>query len=101
MVNRLRMFYTDASAAFDCSGWFSVYEIATRSIIAERQVSSSGSSGNVNYADSSDFSQTIDNTKYAYLINWRPVVADSSMQLLGFQLSYTPPPGRATVIPLY
>jgi hypothetical protein len=99
VVSSVRMFYYDGNAAYDCNGIFGVYEFANENVFLNPMWSSSGSAG-LGYADSAAIDHTVDNTKYAYLLQWQPNVADSTMRLQGFQIFFTAPPGRAAVISL-
>ena len=100
VLTSVRMFYYDGNATYDCNANFGVYDFDIQSTFYLTWWSSSGSAG-LGYADSATINHTVDNSKYAYLLHWRPNVAATTMQLVGFQLFYTPPPGRAAVIPLY
>jgi len=100
MITNVRMYYYDSNATYDCNGQFMVCDFATEGGFHSPYWSSSGSAG-FGYADSAAINHTVDNTQYGYLLLWRPNAADSSIRLEGFQIFYTPPPGRAAVIPLY
>ena len=100
VVTGLRMYYWDGSTTYDCVGMLTCYDIANFSSIFVGRSFSSGNPG-FGYSDSAAFSHTIDYTNYAYSLTWYPSVAGSNqMWLIGFQITYTPPPGRAAVIPL-
>ena len=93
------MFYIDNNTTYSCEGYFVQYDFATN-FSQNTGVMSVGSSSSVAHVDTL-LNHTIDYSKYAYALKWRPFVADSSMVLVGFQIFYTPPPGRgAAVIPL-
>jgi hypothetical protein len=100
VVTSVRMFYYDSNVSYNCSGIFTVYEFATEYGFYLGVCDSSGSAG-LGSADSAAINHTVDYTKYGYVLLWQPNAADISMRLEGFQIFYTPPPGRAAVIPLY
>jgi len=98
VITSVRMFYIDNNQTENCVGAFIFRDlIITPTTYAN---SSSGSSSSVAYVDI-NVPHTVDSSKYAYTLAWVPTVADTSMVLIGFQIFYTPPPGRAAVIPLY
>ncbi len=99
VINRVRMFYYDSNDVANCTGYFAAYDFATEGGILGVSWNSSGSAG-LGYADSSALYHTVDNTQYGYVLQWQPNAADTTMRLVGFQIFYTPPPGRAAVIPL-
>jgi hypothetical protein len=86
-VDTLRMYFYDTSGS-NSSAWFTVYDLYG-SIVNEWPVSSSGSGGN-SFSDSAQINHTIDYSVYSYLINWRPNVTGSTMQLCGFRIFYMP-----------
>lgn len=90
-VNTLRMYYYDTSAS-DSNAWFTIYDLYGN-IVEEWSVQTSGTFGN-SFNDSVAIDHTIDYSVYSYALNWRPAVADSTMQLCGFRLFYTPPPNQ-------
>jgi hypothetical protein len=95
-VDTLRMYYYDTSAS-NSTGWFTIYDLYG-AIVDEWNVSSSGNSGN-SFNDSEPINHTIDYSLYNYVINWRPIVSGSTMQLCGFRVFYTPPPYGLGFIP--
>lgn len=95
-VNVLRMYYDDTSAS-NSSAWFTAYDLYGN-IEDEWQVTSSGDSG-LGFNDSDVISHTIDYASYSYLLNWRPVVAGTSMQLCGFRIFYEAPPFHVQFVP--
>lgn len=99
VVNSMRMFYIDNNTTYSCVGDFVRYDFATN-LSQSTGIVSSGNSSSVAYVDVL-LNYPIDYSKYAYALKWHPSVADSSMVLVGFQIFYTPPPGRVAVIPLY
>jgi hypothetical protein len=100
VVSSFRMYYNDTNAGFDCDGWFSAYNLTTQTLALEWGVTSTGSAGQ-GFADSVTLNHTVDNTNYAYVFNWRPNVANSTMRLAGFQLFYSIQPlNRTVVVPL-
>lgn len=96
VVETLRMYYNDTSAS-NSSAWFTVYDLYG-SIVEEWSVSSAGSAGN-GFNDSAAIDHTVDYSTYSYLLNWRPVVTGSTMQLCGFRIFYTPPPFGLMFLP--
>lgn len=95
-VDTLRMYYYDTSGS-NSSAWFTVYDLYG-TIIQEWPVYSSGNSGNSFY-DSVAINHTIDYSVYSYLINWRPNVSGSTIQLCGFRIFYEPLPFGVTFLP--
>ncbi|MBZ0112044.1 MAG: hypothetical protein K8J08_06265 [Thermoanaerobaculia bacterium] len=85
-VDTLRMYYYDTSAS-NTTAWFTVYDLYG-AIVQEWPVTSSGSAGN-GLADSVQINHTIDYNVNSYMINWRPLVAGSTLQLCGFRIFYT------------
>jgi hypothetical protein len=88
VVNTLRMYYNDTSAS-NSIGWFTVYDLFGN-IVQEWSVSSTGNIGN-SFSDSAAINHTIDHSVYSYLLNWRPNVVGSTMQLCGFRVFSTAP----------
>ncbi len=99
VVTSVRMYYYDTNITDDCVGYFTIYDASTQSIYTEWGAFSSGSAG-LGYVDIININHTIDYTKYSYIFGWYPGATGSSLQLGGFQVFYTPPPGRTAVIPL-
>lgn len=97
VVERIRMYYNDTSGN-NSSAWFTVYDLYG-AIVQEWSVSSTGNSGN-GFNDSAAINHTIDYSTYSYLLNWRPVVTGSTMQLCGFRVFYTPPPFGLGFLPV-
>jgi hypothetical protein len=101
VVTGLRMYWWDGSNTYDCTGSLMRYDIVNGTSISVGTTNSSGMPG-TGYSDSAAFSHTIDYNQYAYSLTWNPKIAGATqMMLFGFQITYTPPPGRAAVIPLY
>lgn len=96
-IDTLRMYYYDTSAS-NSSAWFTVYDLYGV-IVDEWSVSSNTDIGN-SFNDSSVISHTIDYSVYSYLINWRPSVTGSTMQLCGFRVFYEPAPFGVSFLPL-
>lgn len=88
VVRTLRMYYNDTSAS-NSTAWFTVYDLYG-SIVQEWSVSTSGSSGN-SFSDSAAINHTINYAAYNYLLNWRPLVTGSTMQLCGFRVFHETP----------
>lgn len=96
VIDTLRMYYYDTSGS-NTTAWFTIYDLYG-AIVQEWSVSSSTSGGN-SFNDSSQINHTIDYSVYSYMINWRPIVTGSSIQLCGFRIFYTPPPYGLGFIP--
>lgn len=84
----VRMYFNDTSAS-NSSGWFTVYDLYGE-IVEEFAVLSFGNTGE-GFADTAPINHLIDPNAYSYVLNWRPVVAGSTMQLCGFRVIYNPP----------
>lgn len=99
-ISYLRMYFYDTNASLDSYAWFTVYDLYG-DIVHEWYASSFGSAGR-GYATSVLFDHTVDYSLYSYVINWRPYDLGSDMQVCGFRLYYTPPPGanRAVFFPI-
>ncbi|HRQ63584.1 MAG TPA: hypothetical protein PKZ76_01740 [Xanthomonadaceae bacterium] len=85
----LRMYYSDTSAS-NSIGWFTIYDLYG-AIVTEFPVSSSGNFGN-SFNDSAAINHVVNNSVYAYALNWRPNVAGTQMQLCGFRIFLFEPP---------
>ena len=96
VINLVRMYFHDTSAS-NSQAWFTVYD-SYGNIVQEWSVSSSGNLGN-SFNDTPEILHTVDYNLYSYLLNWRPVVAGSTMQLCGFRIFYEPPPFSAQFLP--
>jgi hypothetical protein len=96
-IDILRMYYNDTSDS-NSGAWFTIYDLYGN-IVTESSVSSSGNAG-VGFNDSAQINHTIDYSVYSYLINWRPSVAGSTMQLCGFRIFYEPPPFGINFLPV-
>ncbi len=88
VVGTLRIYFDDTSAV-DSTAWFTIYDLYG-SIVEEFSVSSNGNSGN-GYRDSALIDHQIDYSVYSYVLNWRPNVIGSTMQLCGFRIFYETP----------
>lgn len=96
VVDTLRIYYNDTSGS-NSSAWFTVYDLYG-AIVDEWSVSTSGELGN-GFNDSATINHTVDYSLHSYLLNWRPVVTGSTMQLCGFRVFYTPPPFGVAFLP--
>lgn len=96
VVDTLRMYYNDTSGS-NTTAWFTIYDLYG-GIVNEWSVSSNTSSGN-SFNDSQQINETVDYSVYSYVINWRPVVSGSTIQLCGFRVFYTPPPYGLGFVP--
>lgn len=88
IVNTLRLYYNDTSAT-NGTAWFTVYDLFG-AIVQEWSVSTVGNSGN-GFNDTLAIDHEVDYTLYSYLINWRPQVTGTSLQLCGFRVFYIDP----------
>jgi hypothetical protein len=95
-VRAVRMYYHDTNEDIDSIGWFTVYDLYGN-LVEEWGVSSQGSAGN-GFNDTAIFTHTIDYSLHSYLVNWRPYVLGSEMQLCGFRIFYEGPYGFALPI---
>jgi hypothetical protein len=96
VVNTLRMYYYDTSAS-STTAWFTVYDLYGN-IEQEWQIVSVGNLGN-SFTDSAQIDHTIDYSIYSYVLNWRPLVTGSTMQLCGFRVFYQPPAFGLSFLP--
>jgi hypothetical protein len=96
VVDTLRIYYYDTSGS-NTTAWFTVYDLYG-GIVEEWSVSSSTSGGN-SFNDSAQINHTVDYSVYNYLLNWRPVVSGSTIQLCGFRVFYMPPPFGLGFVP--
>jgi len=104
IIRWVRMYYTNNDATNQCNGWLTVYDlygnIATiNNVNQEWVVTSNVNSGNA-FNDTGTINHTVDYAQYSYVLNWRPNVASTNMQLCGFRIFYTAPPSKTVVIPL-
>ncbi len=97
VVNTLRMYYYDASDS-NTTAWFTIYDLYG-TIVQEWSVSSTSNLGN-SFNDSAQINHTIDYSIYSYVLNWRPNVAGSTLQLCGFRVFYQPPPFGLSFLPI-
>ena len=95
-IDTLRMYYYDTSAS-NSTAWFTVYDLYGV-IVQEWAVSSSGNTGN-SFNDTAQIGHVVDYSIYSYVINWRPVVAGTTMQLCGFRIFYETPPFGLQFLP--
>lgn len=96
VVDTLRMYYYDSSGS-NTTAWFTVYDLYG-GIVEEWNVSSNTNAGN-SFNDSAQINHTIDYSVYSYLINWRPIVSGSTIQLCGFRIFYDAPGFGAGYLP--
>ncbi|HNS53118.1 MAG TPA: hypothetical protein PKO09_18325 [Anaerolineae bacterium] len=90
-VTQMRMYVNDTST-LNTSGFFSVYDLYG-DLVDEWAVTSSGTPGEAYYVVNIDPGHVIDYEVYSYAVNWRPNDTGNDLQLCGFRLLYTPPPG--------
>jgi hypothetical protein len=88
VIDTLRMYYSDTSAS-NSTAWLTVYDLYG-AIVQEWSVSTTGNIGN-SFNDSVQIDHTVNYSIYSYLLNWRPAVTGSTMQLCGFRVFYTTP----------
>lgn len=96
-IDTLRIYYNDTSGS-NSGAWFTIYDLYGN-IVTESAVSTSGNTG-FGFNDSAQINHTIDYSVYSYLINWRPSVTGSTMQLCGFRIFYEPPPFGINFLPI-
>jgi hypothetical protein len=96
VVDTVRMYYYDTSGS-NSTGWFTIYDLYG-AIVQEWSVSSAGSSG-YSFNDTVQINHTVDYSTYSYVLNWRPVVTGSTMQLCGFRIFHEPPLYRLGYLP--
>lgn len=87
-VDYLRLFFYDTSAS-DSMSWVTRYD-DTGGISDITSVSSSGSTGYGTML-SPLLEHIVDSVNYSYLLNWRPNVIGSTMQLCGLRVAYRLP----------
>lgn len=87
-VDTMRMYYHDTSAS-NSTAWFTVYDMYG-TIVEEWAVTSSGEAGE-GFNDSATIGHAVNNNQYFYMLNWRPVISGTEMQLCGFRVFHTPP----------
>jgi hypothetical protein len=97
VVDTLRMYYYDTSAS-STGGWFTIYDLYG-DIVEEWSVLSTSNFGN-SFNDSAQINHTIDYSIYNYVLNWRPYVTGSTVQLCGFRVFYQPPPFGLSFLPV-
>lgn len=95
-IDTLRMFYNDTSAS-NSTAWFTVYDLYGV-IVQEWPVSTTGNVG-FSFNDTAQIGHVIDYSVYSYVINWRPAVAGTTMQLCGFRIFYEAPPFGLQFLP--
>ena len=88
VVDTVRMYFDDTSGS-NTTGWFTIYDLYGE-IVDEWAVSSSGDSG-LSFADTDPIDHTVDYSTYSYMVNWRPVVTGSTLQLCGFRVFHDTP----------
>jgi hypothetical protein len=91
------MYYNDTSTN-NSVGWFTQYDLYG-DVVNEWNVSSTGDTGK-GFRDSAAIDHEIDYQSYSYVLNWRPNVTGSAMQLCGFRIFYEAPPFSAQFLPL-
>lgn len=87
-IDYLRIYYYDTSAS-DSQAWVTRYD-DSGALEDIAYVSSSGTSGHSTQL-SAFASHVVDNVNYSYVLNWRPLVVGSSMQLCGLRVAYRVP----------
>lgn len=88
-VKYVRMYFNDQDETYNSNAWFTVYDMYG-DLVSEWSMSTSGSAGE-GYATTSEFTHTVNYDAYSYVVNWRPSVLGSNMQLCGFRLYYNDP----------
>jgi len=87
-IEYLRLFYYDTSAS-NSQAWVTLYDDDG----GYDDVTNVASEGNTGYgtALSEYFEHIINTTNYSYVLNWRPNVVGSTMQLCGLRVAYRLP----------
>lgn len=88
LVDTLRIYYFDTSDS-NTTAWFTVYDLYG-DLVQEWSVSSNTVSGN-SFNDSAQINHVVDYSVYSYMVNWRPIVTGSTIQLCGFRIFHDPP----------
>lgn len=96
-VEYVRIYVHDASPSDTC-GWFTKYNLYG-SLVEEWAVCSTGNGGNGYWTTTISPTETIDYGSYSYVLNWRPGVTGSTIQLCGLRLYYTAPFRAASFLP--
>jgi hypothetical protein len=87
-VVQFRFYFDDTSAA-DSTAYLTIYDLYGN-IVDEFSAQSFGSTG-TGYSTSNPINHRVDYATYSYVMNWRPSVIGSEMQLCGFRIYYTAP----------
>ncbi|MFZ3070968.1 MAG: hypothetical protein WA110_07610 [Anaerolineaceae bacterium] len=90
-IDYLRLYYYDKSTAYNQSAFLTVYE-GNGDTTDLTNVSSTGSVG---YGENlSDYvGHIVANELNTYVLNWRPILVNSSMRLMGMRVAYRLPLG--------
>ena len=90
-IEWLRLYFYDSNPSVDSIAWITTYDGAgtTTDLI---NVTSSGSGG-YGQRQSAYFEHVVNNEAATYVLQWRPVVFDSSMRLMGMRVAYRLPDG--------
>jgi len=87
-VTDMRYYFYDGSST-DSWAWFTVYDYEGF-VEDEWGAASFGNTGS-GYVNVGPINHVIDYANYSYVVNWRPVVAGSTMKVCGFRIWYTMP----------
>ena len=87
-IDYLRIFYYDTSAS-DSTAWVTAYDGAS----GLNDLTNVSSSGDTGYGTNLGgyLGHVVNSYTSAYLLNWRPIVADNTMQLCGLRVAYRLP----------
>jgi hypothetical protein len=85
ILRYFRMYYNDQNTTYDSAAYLTVYDLYG-DLVAEWGIFSSDTGQN--YATTEQLDHEIDYDLYNYVINWRPNVLGSSMQVCGFRVYY-------------
>lgn len=96
----IRLYYYDANAGTDVSGWITRYD---ESGTAYNDIVHAGSSGDAGYGnvwgDANPAMSTVDMYTWSYVLNARLNDAASSLQVCGIRVMYYPPIGKVNLLP--
>ncbi len=87
-VTQMRFYFFDGDAQ-DSWAWFTAYDYEGF-VDDEWGAASFGNTGS-GYVTIEPINHVIDYSTHSYVVNWRPVVAGSTMKVCGFRIWYTMP----------
>lgn len=96
-VTQLRLYYKDTNAANNGTLWLAQYDDG----LGFTNIVTATTTGNAGWGTATvNLNQVPDYVNYSYTLLWSSPVADSSMQLCGFRVAYTPPSIFGVALPL-